>query len=123
MNRLGTARNYKIQIKLSKKEISNIIKNNNNFHINFEENINEKVVVLVLLKEFVRILVNGIITMTVIIKENNDQLSEVLIAMHNPVASEGFFNDLNVGASTRKDFFKDLEPYIINLEEVTQRNN
>lgn len=43
--------------------------------------------------------------------------------MHNPIASEGFFNDLNVGASTRKDFFKELEPYIINLEEVTQQNN
>ncbi|AUD63303.1 hypothetical protein BK010_06755 [Tenericutes bacterium MO-XQ] len=123
MNRLGTARNYKIEIKLSKKEIINIIKNNNNFHINFEENINEKVVVLFLLKEFVRILVNGIITMTVIIKEKNDQLSEVLIAMHNPVASEGLFNDLNVGASTRKDFFKELEPYIISLEEITQQNN
>ena len=123
MNRLGTARNYKIEIQLSKKEIINIIKNNNNFHINFEENINEKVVVLFLLKEFVRILVNGIITMTVIIKEKNDQLSEVLIAMHNPVASEGLFNDLNVGASTRKDFFKELEPYIISLEEITQQNN
>jgi len=123
MNRLGTARNYKIEIKLSKKEIINIIKNNNNFNINFEENINEKVVVLFLLKEFIRILVNGIITMTVIIKEKNDQLSEVLIAMHNPVASEGLFNDLNVGASTRKDFFKEFEPYIISLEEITQQNN
>ena len=123
MSRLGTARNYKIEIKLSKKEIINIIKNNNNFNINFEENINEKVVVLFLLKEFIRILVNGIITMTVIIKEKNDQLSEVLIAMHNPVASEGLFNDLNVGASTRKDFFKEFEPYIISLEEITQQNN
>jgi len=121
MNRLWTARNYKLEVKLSKNEIIDIIKNNHSFHINFEQHINEKVVVLFIIKEFIKIFVNGIITMSVVIKENNKQLSVVTIAMHNPIASEGFFNDLNAGKSTRKEFFKELEPYIIKIEEITQQ--
>jgi len=77
--------------------------------------------VLFIIKEFIKIFVNGIITMSVVIKENNKQLSVVTIAMHNPIASEGFFNDLNAGKSTRKEFFKELEPYIIKIEEITQQ--
>lgn len=118
MNRLGTTKNYRLEVKLSKKDIIEKIKNMDSFHVSFEQDINEKVVVLFLLKEFIRILVNGIITMSIIVEEKNEHLSDVTIAMHNPVASEGFFNDLNVGKSTRKGFFEQLEPYILNITEV-----
>lgn len=118
MNRLGTTKNYRLEVKLSKSEIIKKINNIDSFHVSFEQNINEKVVVLFILKEFIRVLVNGIITMSVIIEEKNERLSNVTITMHNPVASEGLFNDLHVGKSTRKEFFKQLEPYTLTITEI-----
>jgi hypothetical protein len=76
--------------------------------------------VLFLLKEYIRILANAVVTFLVVIEEKNDHLSDVTIAIHNPVASEGLFNDLNIGKSARKKIFEELEPYILNIEEITQ---
>lgn len=120
MNRTGTTRKFKIEVKLSKDKVTEIFKAIDSYIIVHEHNINDKVTVLVVVREFIRVLVNGIITMTVIIEEKEETISEIVYITHNPVAAEGVVNDLNAGKSTRKELFDRLEPYVLNITEIGQ---
>lgn len=99
-------------------EIIKEIKKIDSFYIDCEYNINDKTVVLLILKEFIRILVNGVITITIVIEEKDENLSDVIFIMHNPVGAEGLVNDLNVGKDTRKEFIEQFQSYILNMVEL-----